>query len=492
MSMGSQEKSMDVSMKKQQQNGGSPSPALPELSPEARGRHRPPKRVSVVYYLCRNGHLEHPHFIEVPLSSSRGLLLKDFVERLNDLRGKGMPALYSWSCKRSYRNGFVWHDLCENDMIYPTNGNEYILKGSELLEGSLSSTPGTNSLFIWFLFGLFFPDHFAQPHSLFIDSQRQLRAHPPPVAVTKQDVEKDSSTSASSPSTDNGKLPQAPDSPPPAAVDASTQTKAASQNICNRGVSTEEPYTEDADRNERLRRDQPVATCAIRVSAPSSSEENPETPESLIHRSIRVTEAKPEAEWAEGSKTTVADMLMQLISCGAISIRNNGHRFVPAYQQRGSPGESRRIDDSGKFLHKSGSSSQSNFLSEKPRLLVVGPERQQAAPRLMPPLERSSNNSERSSNSVAEEEWPEPEEKEARLKCIPLTIRTTQSKPAKCSPHRDHDRTQLSDSANDAGGCRRPLEICKHIMDALPDGKPSERLEEFMEEEKKVVGTEEN
>ncbi|XP_031484592.1 protein SOSEKI 4-like [Nymphaea colorata] len=456
MSVGSQEKSMDVSMKKSQQNGGRPSPALPELSPEARGRHRPPKRVSVVYYLCRNGHLEHPHFIEVPLSSSRSLLLKDFVKRLNALRGKGMPALYSWSCKRSYRNGFVWHDLCENDMIYPTNGNEYILKGSELLEGSLSSTP---------------------------DCQRQLRAHLPPVVVTKQDVEEDSSTSASSPSTDNGKLPQAPDSSPP--VDASTQTNAASQNICNRGVSTEEPDTEDAEGDESLRRDQP------------SSEENHETPESLnvskrTHQSIRVMEAEPEAEWAEGSKTTVADMLMQLISCGAISIRNNGHRFVPAYQQRGSPGESRRIDDSGRFLHKSGSSSQSNLLSEKPRLQVIGREHQQAAPRLMPPLERSSNNSERSSNSVVEEEWPEPEEKEARLKCIPLTIRTTQSKPAKCSPHGDHDRTQLSDSASDAGGCRRPLGICKHIVAALPDGKPSERLDEFMEEEKKVVGTEEN
>jgi Protein SOSEKI 2, plant len=28
------------------------------------------RRIPVVYYLSRNRHLEHPHFIEVPLSSS--------------------------------------------------------------------------------------------------------------------------------------------------------------------------------------------------------------------------------------------------------------------------------------------------------------------------------------------------------------------------------------------------------------------------------------
>lgn len=34
------------------------------------------KKVPVVYYLCRNRQLEHPHFIEVPLSSSEGLFLR--------------------------------------------------------------------------------------------------------------------------------------------------------------------------------------------------------------------------------------------------------------------------------------------------------------------------------------------------------------------------------------------------------------------------------
>ncbi|KAK4373560.1 hypothetical protein RND71_008944 [Anisodus tanguticus] len=97
------------------------------------------KNVPVIYYLSRNGQLEHPHFIEVPFSSSDGLYLKDVINRLNFLRGKGMAYLFSWSCKRSYKNGYVWHDLLENDLIHPTNGHDYVLKGSELLETSMSS-----------------------------------------------------------------------------------------------------------------------------------------------------------------------------------------------------------------------------------------------------------------------------------------------------------------------------------------------------------------
>ena len=45
---------------------------------------------------------------------------------------------------RSYKSGFVWHDLCEDDLIRPAHGDEYILKGSEIIDdsnsGSLSLT----------------------------------------------------------------------------------------------------------------------------------------------------------------------------------------------------------------------------------------------------------------------------------------------------------------------------------------------------------------
>ncbi|KAL1090672.1 hypothetical protein V6Z11_D07G105800 [Gossypium hirsutum] len=84
------------------------------------------KKVSVVYYLSRNGQLEHPHFMEVPLSSHHGLYLKDVINRLNLLRGKGMASLYSWSCKRT-------------TLFYPSHGQEYVLKGSEVLDHSINT-----------------------------------------------------------------------------------------------------------------------------------------------------------------------------------------------------------------------------------------------------------------------------------------------------------------------------------------------------------------
>ena len=34
------------------------------------------QKVPVLYYLSRNGQLEHPHFMVVPLSSPQGLYLK--------------------------------------------------------------------------------------------------------------------------------------------------------------------------------------------------------------------------------------------------------------------------------------------------------------------------------------------------------------------------------------------------------------------------------
>ncbi|KFK25310.1 hypothetical protein AALP_AA8G096200 [Arabis alpina] len=92
------------------------------------------RRVQVVYYLTRNGHLEHPHFIEVISPVNQPLRLRDVMNRLMVLRGKCMPSLYAWSCKRSYRNGFVWNDLAENDVIYPSDCAEYVLKGSEIAD----------------------------------------------------------------------------------------------------------------------------------------------------------------------------------------------------------------------------------------------------------------------------------------------------------------------------------------------------------------------
>ncbi|TVT98570.1 hypothetical protein EJB05_56118, partial [Eragrostis curvula] len=108
-------------------------PRSPEMAAPPRPPRPRPARAAVVYYLSRNGHLEHPHFMEVPLSGPDGLYLRDVIDRLDALRGKGMARMYSWASKRSYRNGFVWHDLADDDYIHPVVGREYVLKGTERL-----------------------------------------------------------------------------------------------------------------------------------------------------------------------------------------------------------------------------------------------------------------------------------------------------------------------------------------------------------------------
>jgi len=49
-----------------------------ETTPQ-HGQKQRGRRIPVVYYLSRNMHLEHPHFIEVPCSSE-GLYLRGQIE----------------------------------------------------------------------------------------------------------------------------------------------------------------------------------------------------------------------------------------------------------------------------------------------------------------------------------------------------------------------------------------------------------------------------
>eukprot|EP00250_Pteridium_aquilinum_P010271 c19258_g1_i1 orf=792-3515(+) len=93
------------------------------------------RKVHVVYYLSRGGQMDHPHLLEGYLSAAQdGLRLRDFKRWLAVLRGKSMPSTFAWSYKRSYKNGFIWHDLGDNDLIQPLCKNEYVLMGSEIKE----------------------------------------------------------------------------------------------------------------------------------------------------------------------------------------------------------------------------------------------------------------------------------------------------------------------------------------------------------------------
>ncbi|PWZ57990.1 Protein UPSTREAM OF FLC [Zea mays] len=362
----------------------------------------PPKRVAVVYYLCRNRHLEHPHFIEVPLAvPEEGLYLRDVMNRLNVLRGKGMASMYSWSCKRSYKNGFVWHDLSDDDLVLPAQGSEYILKGSELLDRSppppdrqhdggasnpnveenlkhrkeeespqsrgsqegcsSSSSPSASAA------GKEISPPPATPRP---QQQAQSAALPPPPSSTSR--EDDPCRTAHSGSSGNQSPEPAARNAPPSeasspgpseyrvcrpvgAQDAATQTDDSERDVAENhstrvaGASTMDT-TSDAEIQECHRRSSPLSPKvpeAVRESPPavcSSDAASPggrvETLESLIRaeasrRSSFRTLEEGHMLGPVGVKLKPANLLMQLITCGFVSVKEHrGFGFIPTYRPR--------------------------------------------------------------------------------------------------------------------------------------------------------------
>lgn len=84
---------MEERMKKYRQVSPERAKVWTEKSPKYH-QQQPHRKVSVVYYLSRNRQLEHPHFIEVSLSSPDGLYL----------RGKHFN-FCMWVCERERHRG---------------------------------------------------------------------------------------------------------------------------------------------------------------------------------------------------------------------------------------------------------------------------------------------------------------------------------------------------------------------------------------------------
>ncbi|KAL2331992.1 hypothetical protein Fmac_019573 [Flemingia macrophylla] len=349
---------MEARMKKYRQVSPERAKVWTEKSP----KYHQNRKVPVLYYLCRNRQLEHPHFMEVSISSPDGLYLRDVVERLNALRGRGMASLYAWSCKRSYKNGFVWHDLCEDDLILPAHGNEYVLKGSELFYESNS-------------------EGFGLTNNVKIQNLKQL---PGPVSCRSND---DASTSSSmneketrnsqedelSPRPQTGSSDVSPESragksdslslplteyksyKSDGLADASTQTeenvnRPETQKTCNRGVSTEDEESLEPECHEICRtqvpqvKDNPeicrdVVSPPPSTSSPSSSGGKTETLESLIRadvskmNSFRILEEE-RIRMQTNARLKASNLLMQLISCGSISVKNHSVGLIPSYKDR--------------------------------------------------------------------------------------------------------------------------------------------------------------
>ncbi|GFQ05216.1 protein upstream of flc [Phtheirospermum japonicum] len=406
------------------------------------------QKVPVVYYLCRNRQLEHPHFMEVPLSSPDGLYLRDVIHRLNVLRGRGMASMYSWSCKRSYKNGFVWHDLCNDDLILPAHGNEYVLKGSELFEDSNSG-------------------NFSPAETVTLHNQKAL---PEPPSSRSNDESSSSSslngrnTKTSQDDDESSPSDQRPCSSPPVdknpswnnslslteykvykndgLSDASTQTdENAPQTAKTRDTCTSTDDNINAHPNQSAPSPPPSTSSASSSSGPT------ETLESLIRadakklNSFRILE---EEEFRmPNAKLKASNMIMQLISCGSITVKDHSFGLVPTYKPRFSH---------SRFPAPLFSSSlmlgEIDCLAEDPRLMrgMKLEDKEYFSGSLVetsmvkegvPNLKRSSSfNADHKSTKKFDSIGDKERGSSTRTKCIPRSIKASISKQPRCESMR--------------------------------------------------------
>ncbi|XP_059645033.1 protein SOSEKI 2 [Cornus florida] len=267
------------------------------------------RKVQVVYYLYRNAQLEHPHYMEVTHFSHQPLRLKDVMERLTVLRGKGMPSLYSWSCKRSYKNGYVWNDLADNDIIYASEGDEYVLKGSELVGGTCTEKYPEPQL----------SNRQRVPDpTLNFHPKRKARApkrHPEPEEVLnssnryeeenveeEEELEYEEKTSY-------------------------TSSNASTHSRCSRGVCTDETETEYTLQNEAPKSNPTTELTLDNNSSPPSTTSSilsDKPNETSNNTSKRFEDGDPVASQSRNS------VLLQLIACGG-SMRG---KSVPVVKQQ--------------------------------------------------------------------------------------------------------------------------------------------------------------
>ncbi|KAI3760459.1 hypothetical protein L1987_50854 [Smallanthus sonchifolius] len=301
-----------------------------------------PRRVPVVYYLSRNGNLEHPHFIEVPLSSSDGLYLRDVIDRLDSLRGKGMAALYSWSSKRNYKNGFVWHDLAENDYIYPANGQEYVLKGSELVVAGGASLNSKSEAHV---------------------TSSSKNSLSPEFEKTGDDdfpvVRRRRNQSWSAIDLHEYKVYTGECSTGKVAADASTQTDDKRRR--RKAIIKEEDEIKEEEEAKKSFHENESSELTREEISPPPSDSSPETLESLMKADGKLI-IRPETEDhnsktnpTAGNKIKASSVLMQLISCGSISFGdcgpgaygkdNPGFSLISHYKSRMLPRGSSNAED---------------------------------------------------------------------------------------------------------------------------------------------------
>lgn len=441
-----------------------------------------------------------------------------------------MPSMYSWSCKRSYKNGFVWHDLCEDDLILPAHGNEYVLKGSEIFEEPHSGHLRLNN-------GVKVPNqkHLSEPtrsHETSSSSsslgKESGRSHEEEVSPSIQRPE----SSCASPESRVGKNPpcgssrslvNCHDYKAEAAANASTQTDegvrlAKSRETCTRGVSTDDGSLEIECSGHHQIQVQLVKVnselCSDEVSPPPSSSSTSsggktETLESLIRadvnkmNSFRILEEE-DLRMPPNTKIKPSNMLMQLISCGSISVKDHNFGLVPTYRPR--------------FSHSKFSSpiystpmliGELDCLSENPRMMglrmedkeyfsgsMIETKTEKAEGEGVSVLKRSSSyNADRASKASDLSGEKEPSDS-GHSKCIPRSIKASLCKNARGesmkSPISDGPRNSSGGvDGSDSASLSVSNVSSKRISEPSTSKKHSKVLDSFREDKSKVVKIEE-
>uniref|UniRef100_A0A7N0UBC1 SOSEKI DIX-like domain-containing protein n=1 Tax=Kalanchoe fedtschenkoi TaxID=63787 RepID=A0A7N0UBC1_KALFE len=270
--------------------------------------------ISKARMLCC-GLLLHHGFVIIIFTISLLCVFVDVISRLNLLRGRGMASMYSWSSKRSYKNGFVWHDLSDNDYIHPVHGLEYVLKGSEILLADDDNEPGSCA-------------HLGEVVSSGVKKS---------VQVPISEYESDSSLGVSSRKNQpwsafhlhEYKVHKAEFDAKSAAADASTQT-------------------DDRRRGRRLVAENERENHTVELEgSPPPAESSPETLESLMKADktlLVVTSGNTAEDMCNGNgngaatvggsgesqsgRLKASSVLMQLITCGSFSFRDCGATAV--------------------------------------------------------------------------------------------------------------------------------------------------------------------
>ncbi|KAG8054807.1 hypothetical protein GUJ93_ZPchr0001g32788 [Zizania palustris] len=187
---------------------------------------------------------------------------------------------------RSYRNGFVWHDLTDDDFIYPVPGREYVLKGTErlypiplpLLDGVSSCSSG---------------------------SQETATSSPPDweSGGGSGSAARDKKDAGAPTAVGEYRVYKAED-PAAAAADAATQTDDGYRGGRSRGGHQRRARAAQ----EELSREE---------TSPPTASTSPETLEALIKTDIHVVPVVTTA-----GRTRASSVLMQLISCGSVSVKS--------------------------------------------------------------------------------------------------------------------------------------------------------------------------